>query len=170
VSPDENFVPLMVVQSCGMLVLLGLILVWPGPWNAERSTGLALAIPVAALFFLARLQLGRSFSVTPQARELVTRGVYSKIRNPIYLSRGLMFLCLAIALQLRYLLLLFVILIAVPVIRARRETKVLEEKVRRRLPRIQEKDLVLDSPSRLQRGILSWHCILLIWNDHIRRP
>jgi protein-S-isoprenylcysteine O-methyltransferase Ste14 len=128
VPPDENFVPLMVVQACGVLVLLGLILVWPGPWNGERWAGLALTMPVATLFFLARFQLGRSFSVTPQARELVTRGVYAKIRHPMYLSSGLMFLCLAIALQLRYLLLLFVILIPVQVIRARRESKVLEEK------------------------------------------
>ena len=118
----------MVVQACGVLVLLGLILVWPGPWNAERWAGLALTMPVARLFFLARFQLGRSFSVTPQARELVTRGVYSKIRHPMYLSSGLMFLCLEIALQLRYLLLLFVILVPVQVIRARRESKVLEEK------------------------------------------
>jgi protein-S-isoprenylcysteine O-methyltransferase Ste14 len=128
VPPDENFVPLMVVQACGVLVLLGLILVWRGPWNAERWVGLALTMPVATLFFLARFQLGQSFSITPQARVLVTRGVYSRIRHPMYLSSGLMFLCLAIALQLRYLLLLFVILIPVQVIRARRETKVLEEK------------------------------------------
>jgi protein-S-isoprenylcysteine O-methyltransferase Ste14 len=128
VPPDENFMPLMVVQCCGMLGLLGLIIAWPGPWNAERWAGLALALPAATLFFLARFQLGRSFSVTPQARELVTRGVYSKIRNPIYLSSGLMFLCLAIALEARSLLLLFGILIPVQVVRARRESKLLEEK------------------------------------------
>jgi Phospholipid methyltransferase len=33
---------------------------------------------------LARYQLGRSFSVKTEAHELVTAGLYSKIRNPIY--------------------------------------------------------------------------------------
>jgi Phospholipid methyltransferase len=163
VPPDENFVPLMVVQGCGVLVLLGLILVWPGPWNPERWAGLALTIPVATLFFLARFQLGRSFSVTPQARELVTRGVYSKIRHPMYLSSGLMFLCLAIALQLRYLL------------RAIRDIdpgashssapgkQGPRRNIRRRLPRIQEKDLVLDRPLRLA----AWYFVMALNLAHL---
>ena len=64
--------------------------------------------PVAAavLLFTARWQLGKSFSVTPQARELVTRGLYSKIRNPIYVFSSLFVAGVLIALQNRYALLL----------------------------------------------------------------
>src|SRR5215471_8849484 len=38
-----------------------------------------------ALVSVARLQLGRAFSLTPQARILVTHGLYRRFRNPVYL-------------------------------------------------------------------------------------
>lgn len=37
-----------------------------------------------ALWLAARLQIGDSFSARPRARALVTKGLYSKVRNPIY--------------------------------------------------------------------------------------
>jgi len=48
-----------------------------------RLSGLVLL--VVGLFFLAiaHIQLGNSFSIGPEARRLVTQGLYSKIRNPI---------------------------------------------------------------------------------------
>jgi protein-S-isoprenylcysteine O-methyltransferase Ste14 len=36
-------------------------------------------------WLIARVQLGRSFSVTAQARGLVTSGLYSKFRQPVYI-------------------------------------------------------------------------------------
>lgn len=83
-------------------------------------------MPAAVLLFTARWQLGRSFSVTPQARELVTQGLYSKIRNPIYVFSSLLLAGVLIALQYRYALLLLVVLIPVQAIRAHQEAKVLE--------------------------------------------
>jgi len=80
------------------------------------------------LLFTARWQLGRSFSVTPQARKLVTHGVYSKIRNPIYVFSGLLVTGVLIALQYRYAFLLLLVLIPAQIVRARQEGKVLEAK------------------------------------------
>src|SRR3989475_3461577 len=99
-----------------------------GPWSAARWTALDIALPAAVLLFLARWQLGRSFSVTPQARQLVTHGLYSKIRNPIYVFSGLMLAGIVIALERPYALLFLLVLIPVQVLRANKEVKVLEAK------------------------------------------
>jgi hypothetical protein len=50
----------MVVQCCGMLGLLGLILAWPGPWNAEEKD-LVLDSPLrlSAWYFVMALNLAR---------------------------------------------------------------------------------------------------------------
>ena len=70
--------------------------------------------------------MGASFSVTPQARALVTHGVYSKIRNPIYVFSALMLLGVLVALQYRYAFLLLALLIPIQMVRAHQESKILE--------------------------------------------
>ena len=88
--------------------------------------GFCIAIPAAVLLFTARWQLGKSFSVTPQARELVTWGIYSKIRNPIYVFSALLLVGVLFALQYRYALLLLLVLIPIQIARAHQEAQVLE--------------------------------------------
>jgi hypothetical protein len=61
------------------------------PWTAMRLAGLLLMTPALILLTVSRIQLGNSFSVSPQATQLVTRGIYSRIRNPIYVF-GTLFL------------------------------------------------------------------------------
>ena len=51
-----------------------------GNWYA----GLAVAAACTPFWIAARLQLGASFSVRPDARHLVTSGIYSKVRHPVY--------------------------------------------------------------------------------------
>ena len=109
-----------------MLIVIGVVVFRPGPWNSARLAGLCIAVPAAILLFTARWQLGRSFSVTPQARELVTRGLYSKIRNPIYVFSALLLAGVLIALQYRYALLFLLVLIPIQVARAHKEAQVLE--------------------------------------------
>jgi len=58
-------------------------------WSAARIIGAILAVISMPLVLLARWQLGASFSVTAQARSLVTTGLYYRIRNPIYLFGGI---------------------------------------------------------------------------------
>src|SRR5580658_2058220 len=56
--------------------------------SARWYVGMALGIFGMAMWATARIQLGKSFSVTAQARKMVTTGIYSKIRNPIYFFAG----------------------------------------------------------------------------------
>jgi protein-S-isoprenylcysteine O-methyltransferase Ste14 len=98
------------------------------PWNAMRILGAALLIPSFALWGFARIQLGKSFAVRAQARELVTRGLYARIRNPIYLFGSWIILGMFLLLGIPLLLLVFIVLIPLQLFRIGREEKVLEEK------------------------------------------
>jgi protein-S-isoprenylcysteine O-methyltransferase Ste14 len=79
-----------------------------------------------SLIVLARLQLGRSFSVRAKATRLVTTGLYSRIRNPIYISGCFIFLGLAMFIPAWWLLLALVVVIPMQVVRSRREAAILE--------------------------------------------
>jgi len=124
----NRITPFLVVQSFILVGLTGFIFLWPGEWNASRWFAAAIAFPSMVLFLMARYQLGRSFSVTAQARELVTHGVYSKIRHPIYVFGGLIVLAFLIALQKPIYLLILLATIPLQIKRARNEARVLEEK------------------------------------------
>jgi protein-S-isoprenylcysteine O-methyltransferase Ste14 len=96
-------------------------------WTPMRIAGALVAAVGLMLLLTARIQLGRSFSVSAQARKLVTSGLYSRIRNPIYVFSA-MFLCgLAVAIGRPILLLVLVALIPVQIARARKEEQVLTE-------------------------------------------
>jgi protein-S-isoprenylcysteine O-methyltransferase Ste14 len=86
-----------------------------------------LSLACAVLWFIARWQLGEAFSVTAQARQLVTQGLYSKIRHPIYVFGTLAFLFVVFALQGWPALIIWAIVILIQVARIRREDRVLGE-------------------------------------------
>ena len=93
-----------------------------------RFAGLAIAIVSFLLFAVARLQLGRAFSVRARATTLVTTGLYSRIRNPIYTFGALGFAGIVLWSGKFLLLLFLVVLIPAQIYRARKEEKVLTEK------------------------------------------
>ena len=81
-----------------------------------------------SLLVAARIELGRAFSVRAKATTLVTTGVYSRIRNPIYVFSALMILGIIIWMGRPWLLVVFAVLIPLQVVRARKEGRVLKEK------------------------------------------
>jgi protein-S-isoprenylcysteine O-methyltransferase Ste14 len=98
------------------------------PWTATRLVGVVIGLPSLALFVLARIELGESFSVRAKAQQLVTHGLYSRIRNPIYVFGGLVAASFLLYINQPYALLIFVFLIPLQIYRARNEEKVLEAK------------------------------------------
>jgi protein-S-isoprenylcysteine O-methyltransferase Ste14 len=103
-----------------------IFVVWQRDYGIRFWIGMAVAAIGIFLWALARVQLGSSFSVTPQARRLVTTGLYSQFRNPIYLFGGIGYLGLFIALGNWPALGLFAVLYSYQIPRVRREEKVLE--------------------------------------------
>lgn len=102
--------------------------VWPaGPLPLYQAVSLAVMVAAFCLFAAARIQLGTSFSVAAKAQHLVTGGVYSKIRNPIYVFGGLLLAALIVYVGRPVYLLAFVVLIPMQIVRARKESQVLEQ-------------------------------------------
>lgn len=90
--------------------------------------GIMVAAVSLVLLVVARVQLGKSFSVTPQAKGLVTHGLYSRIRNPMYVFLDLALVGVALATGSWYPLAPLVILLPLQIMNSRREARVLEEK------------------------------------------
>ena len=97
------------------------------PWSPLRIAGAALTIVGLALLTVARLQLGNSFSVTPQAKRLVTHGLYSRIRHPVYIFGWLAIPGLMLYLNQPKFLWLMVLVVPMQVARARAEERVLAQ-------------------------------------------
>jgi protein-S-isoprenylcysteine O-methyltransferase Ste14 len=118
------------------VVVIGAILayaVWSrtstlGPMTPVRTVGVALMIGGFIGWAAARLQLGRSFSIRAKATELVTAGIYSKIRNPVYVFGTIIFVGFMLWFRKPMWLLFLVIIIPVQIVRAGNEARVLEAK------------------------------------------
>jgi len=93
-----------------------------------RIAGVVLGLPSLTLLVLARIELGSSFSVTPKAQNLVTHGLYSRIRNPIYLFGSLVIVGALLYVNKPRALWLLVAIIPLQIYRARLEEKVLATK------------------------------------------
>ena len=115
-----------IVQIAAIAFILWIVFSIPGPWDLQRIIGTTLMLVGIVGIATARFQLGKSFSLTAKAHQLVTRGIYSKIRNPIYVSGAVMLAGFVLALHRPMLWLVFLALIVMQTLRARREAKVLE--------------------------------------------
>ena len=91
------------------------------PWSATRMFGLSMAGVFLVLLTVARFQLGKAFSITPQARLLVTHGIYSKVRHPVYVFSAFVPAGIALYLNLPWLLLFLIVLVPLQIMRARKE-------------------------------------------------
>jgi protein-S-isoprenylcysteine O-methyltransferase Ste14 len=113
-------------QVLAFLVLLIWAALWPGRWNPQRMLGTGLLAVGTPFVLLARMQLGSSFSIMPRAKQLVTRGLYSKIRNPIYTFGTIAVAGMLLILQIPKLWILLGVLVAIQILRAGKEARVLE--------------------------------------------
>lgn len=98
-------------------------------WHSDLRDwiGAVIAVPSFCLWMLARHQLGASFAVRAEAKKLVTHGLYSKIRNPIYLFAAFAFLGEFIALRWYISAAVFLAINIGQYFRSKREGQVLAE-------------------------------------------
>jgi protein-S-isoprenylcysteine O-methyltransferase Ste14 len=113
-------------QAIAFAVLAWILVTWKTPWNPQRYAGTVLTIVGAAFIVIARYQLGKSFSIRPEAHELVTTGIYARIRNPIYVFGTVLLTGLILVLQRPRLWILLTVVVVAQTIRARKEAQVLE--------------------------------------------
>ena len=98
----------------------------PVAWTTLPITGLCLLMVGFILWTVARFQLGASFAVKAEARQLVTRGLYSKIRNPIYVFGSMVMAGGILVFGKPVWLLIFLLVIPLQIWRAGKESAVLE--------------------------------------------
>jgi len=119
----QVFTAFQIVAAC---VLFWGLVTWTTPWNVQRYLGTALVVVGISCIVMARYQLGKSFSITAQARQLVTTGIYSKIRNPIYVFGAVTIAGVILVVQRPVLWVPLFVAVVLQTLRARREARVLE--------------------------------------------
>jgi protein-S-isoprenylcysteine O-methyltransferase Ste14 len=95
-------------------------------WGAMQIIGACLLAVGFVFWTMARFQLGASLTVSAQAKRLVTRGLYSKIRNPIYVFGSCVIAGVILIMGRPVWLLVFLVVIPLQIWRAGKEASVLE--------------------------------------------
>jgi protein-S-isoprenylcysteine O-methyltransferase Ste14 len=102
------------------------VAVWQRPHTRTLAVALIIAGVAFPLWIVARRQLGSAFSFSVQARYLVTTGLYSRFRHPVYLFGSIAVIASVLALQVWWLLVLTIVAQPITVVRAIREERALE--------------------------------------------
>jgi protein-S-isoprenylcysteine O-methyltransferase Ste14 len=122
----RQFYAITIVQIVAVCGLFWVLATWKGPWSLQRCVGTVLVVVGVSFIGVARYQLGKSFSVKAEAHHLVTTGLYSKIRNPIYVFGIVMLAGGVLILRQPEGWLVVAAAVIGQTIRARREARVLE--------------------------------------------
>jgi protein-S-isoprenylcysteine O-methyltransferase Ste14 len=114
--------------DAGYFLAITAWIAWRVPVSPRYIIGLSIGAIGFVLWMVARQQLGKSFTVSAQAKALVTTGLYSKIRNPIYFFGGVAFVGVFLAWGNIYALVgVIALYFTMQVLRARKESAVLEQ-------------------------------------------
>ncbi|MGA8503194.1 MAG: isoprenylcysteine carboxylmethyltransferase family protein [Candidatus Sulfotelmatobacter sp.] len=114
------------VQIVAIAIILWIVFSIPGACDLQRIIGTALMLVGIGGIVTARFQLGKSFAIRAKAHQLVTHGIYSKIRNPIYVFGVVVLVGFVLVLHRPVLWLVVLAVVIMQTVRARREAKILE--------------------------------------------
>ncbi len=116
---------LVIRLMCALVIAVFVFLIIPLEIYPRLLLGLVIGLPSFILMILARRQLGKYFSIMPEAKGLVKTGLYSKFQHPMYIFLDLFLLGVIIILNLKILLLLWMLIIILQVLQSNREESVL---------------------------------------------
>lgn len=115
----------------GISIVLSLLIFkyfWSSFWN--NYAGLVLFFVGFSIWMKGLHDLGDSFGLLPVVKKLISKGIYSKIRHPIYLGGSLVDLGLSLYSLYWPIILLTLLLMAVQMFRIRKEENALIRKFR----------------------------------------
>lgn len=123
-------------MRANIITLLVIIagMVWLGThyrnatWTPMRAAGATIGLPALVMLIWSRVELGASFAVRPKATALVTTGIYSKIRNPIYVFSSLVVAGVFLFIERPWGVCILAAIVPLQMYRAKQEAKVLEAK------------------------------------------
>lgn len=104
------------------------ILTWPSVANFNHYAGVFITFTAFVLWIIARVQLGNAFSIGAKANYLVTSGLYSKLRHPVYYFSILAVIGIGVYIWQPPVLIPIVFLVALEVYRIREEEMILAKK------------------------------------------
>jgi protein-S-isoprenylcysteine O-methyltransferase Ste14 len=113
------------------LIIIAFTLLYIGyHWTGRLNEIIGVCVTFLALLFWikARIDLGKAFSLMPKTASLITKGLYRKIRNPMYLFGSIAIFGLLIALNNVYLYIIFLALLFIQGLRSRKEEALLLQK------------------------------------------
>src|SRR5512137_1222480 len=110
----------------GLLAAGALIVISFAARTVALWVGGALVLIGVPCMALARVQLGKSFSVAPKATALVSNGLYSRVPHPLFTFLDIALLGVVILLGRPWLVAAWLALVAAHAWAARREARVLE--------------------------------------------
>ena len=96
--------------------------------QAHLFAGALLGIVSIALWIKARIDLGKAYAVVPDARILVTRGLYTLVRHPMYVFSSTAVLGILIALNRPYFYVILPIFVGFQMLRSHKENLLLRER------------------------------------------
>jgi protein-S-isoprenylcysteine O-methyltransferase Ste14 len=90
-----------------------------------KIIGITVAEVAFVLWIIARVQLGNAFSIAPKSKFLVKKGLYSKLRHPVYYFSVMAVIGIGIFISNIYAALIVLALIILEVIRIKKKEEVL---------------------------------------------
>ncbi len=115
-----------IIRLVGAAIVAALALAATSMGATPRiGLSILIGVPSFILMNISRSHLGKSFSIMPEARGLVTTGLYSRIQHPMYVFLDLFLVSVIVGLDWPILLWAWAIIVVVQTVQGRREEKVL---------------------------------------------
>ena len=103
-------------------------LTWPDNIGLNHITGILITMVAFLLWLVARVQLGNAFSIGAKANHLVSTGLYSKFRHPVYYFSILAVIGISVYIWSPFMLIPIGLLLFLEVYRINKEEKILTDK------------------------------------------
>jgi protein-S-isoprenylcysteine O-methyltransferase Ste14 len=115
-----------IIRIFGIAILIFITLyALPSPPVYRVAFGIIIGLPSFVMLLISRRQLGKYFSVMPEAKGLMTTGFYSRIQHPMYFFLDLFLFAVIIAVGFPILMIIWGVIVIIQLIQSHREEKIL---------------------------------------------